>query len=76
VDQLPPFNATILFSDEYGNSSYRRLLGLEFVTDGTVYLIQDMLSKQTISYMASEFAPLRREDILRRGVEMTSFSLY
>ncbi len=35
LDQLPPFNATILFSDEYGNASYRRLLGLEFVTDGT-----------------------------------------
>ncbi|TAM80265.1 MAG: hypothetical protein EPN47_16025 [Acidobacteria bacterium] len=58
VDQLPPFNATILFSDEYGNASYRRLLGLEFVTDGTVYSIQDMLSEQTISYMASDFTPL------------------
>jgi hypothetical protein len=32
VDQLPPFNLTLLFSDEYGNASYRRLLGVEFVT--------------------------------------------
>ena len=58
VDQLPPFNATILFADEYGNASYRRLLGLEFVTDGTVYSIQDLLSEQTISTMASDFTPL------------------
>ena len=58
VDQLPPFNATILFSDEYGNASYRRLLGLEFVTDGTVYSIHDMLTEQTISTMASDFTPL------------------
>ena len=58
VDQLPPFNATILFADEYGNASYRCLLGLEFVTDGTVYSIQDLLSEQSISYMASDFTPL------------------
>jgi len=57
-DQLPPFNATILFSDEYGHASYRRLLGLEFVTDGTVYSIQDMMTEQTVSYMASDFTPL------------------
>ena len=55
VDQLPPFNATILFADEYGNASYRCLLGLEFVTDGTVYSIQDLLSEQSIGYMASNF---------------------
>ena len=58
IDQLPPFNVTILFSDEYGHASYRRLLGLEFITDGTVYSIQDMLTEQTFSYMASEFTPL------------------
>ena len=57
VDQLPPFNVTILFADEYGNASYRRLLGLEFVTDGTVYSIQDLLTEQTLSTMASDFTP-------------------
>lgn len=57
-DQLPPFNATILFSDEYGHASYLRLLGFGFVTDGTVYSIQDMTTEQTVSYMASDFTPL------------------
>jgi len=28
VDQLPPFNLTLLFADEYGNSSSQRLLGV------------------------------------------------
>ncbi|MCL5671777.1 MAG: hypothetical protein M1423_10890 [Acidobacteria bacterium] len=58
IDQLPPFNVTILFSDEYGHASYRRLLGLEFLTDGTVYSVQDMLTEQTLTYMASDFTPL------------------
>src|ERR1019366_2389101 len=32
VDQLPPFNLTFLFSNEYGHQSYQRLIGVEFVT--------------------------------------------
>jgi hypothetical protein len=58
VDQLPPFNLTILFADEWGHASYQRLLRVEFVTDGSVYSIQDMLTEQTISYMAADFTPL------------------
>ncbi len=58
VDQLPPFNLTLLFADEYGNSSSQRLLGVELVTSGDVYSIQDMLSEQTISYVAADFTPL------------------
>lgn len=58
VDQLPPFNMTLLFTDEYGNVSYRRVLGVDFVTDGVVYSTNDMLAEQTVSYMASDFTPL------------------
>lgn len=58
VDQLPPFNMTLLFTDEFGNVSYRRVLGVDFVTDGVVYSSNDMLSEQTVSYMASDFTPL------------------
>lgn len=58
VDQLPPFNMTLMFGDEYGNVSYRRVLGVDFVTDGVVYSSNDMLTEQTVSYMASDFTPL------------------
>lgn len=49
VDQLPPFNISMLFADEYGHMSYQRILGIEFVTSGNVHSIQDMLSEQTRS---------------------------
>lgn len=58
IDQLPPFNLTLMFQDEYGNGSFRKLLGCEIVTDGTVYSSNDMLTEQSITYMASDFTPL------------------
>lgn len=58
IDQLPPFNITMLFTNEYGYASQRSLLGVKFVTDGTVYSIQDMMTEQTLSYMALDFTPL------------------
>lgn len=58
VDQLPPFNITMIFGNESGYASCRRLLGVKFVTDGVVYSIQDMLSEQTLSWMATAFTPL------------------
>jgi hypothetical protein len=58
IDQLPPFNITAIFTNEYGYASYRRLTGVEFIQDGTVYSINDAFSEQTISYVASDFTTL------------------
>jgi hypothetical protein len=58
MDQLPPFNLTLMFMDELGHSSCRHLLGCDIVTDGTVYSSNDMMSEQSISYIASDFTPL------------------
>ena len=58
VDQLPPFDVTLQFADEYGHTSYRRLLGVDMLTDGTVYSVNDQITEQTITYMAADFTPL------------------
>jgi len=58
IDQLPPFNITMIFTNETGYASFRRLLGVEFVTDGTVYSVNDAFSEQTISYVCSDFTTL------------------
>lgn len=62
TDQLPPFDLTLVFCDEYGNSSYRRLLGVDIVDDGTIYSQNDMFTEQTLSYMAADFTPLLPAD--------------
>lgn len=58
VDQLPPFNITMLFTNEFGFASSRRLLGVEWVNDGTVYSINDAFTERTISYVAADMTPL------------------
>lgn len=58
VDQLPPFDATLYFADEYGHISSRRLLGIDFLTDGVVYSVHDQITEQTVTYMAADFTPL------------------
>jgi len=58
ADQLPPFNITMLFTNENGYASQRTLYGVKFVTDGVVYSIQDMMIEQTLSFMATDFSPL------------------
>jgi hypothetical protein len=58
IDQLPPFNITMIFTNEAGYASQRRLLGVKFITEGVVYSIQDMLVEQTLSWMALDYTPL------------------
>lgn len=58
VDQLPPFNITMIFTNESGYASQRTLFGVKFVTDGVTYSIQDMMVEQVLSWMATDFTPL------------------
>ncbi len=58
IDQLPPFNLTLLFSNELGYASYQRLLGVSFVDDGAVYSIQDLFSERTLVFLAEDFTEL------------------
>lgn len=58
IDQLPPFNFTILFTNEQGYVSTQSLYGVEFVTDGSVVSVQDILLEQTLTYFATDMSPL------------------
>jgi hypothetical protein len=58
LDQLPPFNFTLFFSNEQGYISTQCLYGVEFVTDGSVIGVQDILLEQTLTYFAVDMSPL------------------
>jgi len=58
LDQIPPIDFTLMFSNEFGYVSTQRLLGVEFVTDGSVVSVQDALMEQQITWMAADFTPL------------------
>lgn len=53
-DQLPPIDLTLIFANEYGALSDLRLYGVEFVTDGQVYSIEDLLSEGTMNFVCRD----------------------
>lgn len=51
-DMLPPFDMTIVFDNEYGAQSAMRIFGLEIVDEGQTMSIDDMITENTMSYIA------------------------
>lgn len=58
-DQLPPFDVTLLFANEYGAISYMGLYGIEFVQEGGTFSIEDIFSESVVQYVARDIDPLR-----------------
>ena len=57
-DQMRPFDIILLFAHELGNLAIRHIHGIEIVTNGVVYSIQDYYSENTCSYIAHDVGPL------------------
>lgn len=53
-DQLPPIDLTLVFANEYGSISSRRLFGVEFVNDGSTYSIEDLMSEDVINFVCRD----------------------
>lgn len=54
TDELPPFNVNISFNNEYGNASEMCIYGITIVDEGQVMSIEDILTENTMSYMARD----------------------
>jgi len=63
LDQLPPFDITIEFSNEYGHKAFMAIYGVELSDEGAVMSIDDMLVEKTVQYMARDIDILRPNDI-------------
>lgn len=62
MDEMPPFDVTISMRNEYGNGGSLVIRGLTIVDEGQVMSIEDMITENTMSYMAMDIRPLRKED--------------
>lgn len=58
ADQLPPFDITINFMNEYGHFSKMKLLGLSIVDEGGTMSIDDLITEQTFTYIARGIQPM------------------
>lgn len=57
-DQVAPFDMVMLLQHEFGSIAYRYIYGIELVTNGLVYSIQDMYHENTVSFLCRDVTPL------------------
>lgn len=58
VDQLPPIDITIVFANEYGSLSSMSLYGVEFITNGMTFSVEDLLTEEVVQFVAREIDPM------------------
>lgn len=58
IDQIPPFDIVIMFSNEYGFNSRQILYGVEIASTGQVMSIEDLFTEKTVQYVAADLTPI------------------
>ena len=54
IDQLPPFDVTITYQNEFGDQSTMRLYGVEITDEGQTHSIDDMMIENIMQYVAED----------------------
>lgn len=54
TDEMPPFDINITFMNEHGNSATLNLYGVHILTEGQTMSIEDMITENTMQYIAMD----------------------
>lgn len=65
VDQLPPFSIIITFNNEYGDVSTMGIYGIRMVNEGSTFSIDDIMTEQTNTYVATDIDMMHKGDPFR-----------
>lgn len=60
-DELPPFDITITFANEYGNKAKLAIYGVQLVNEGQVMSINDIYTENTYQFTALDIDYLRAD---------------
>lgn len=58
ADQIPPFDITITFVNEYGQGAVRSIYGVELLNEGSGASMDDIVIEETMTYVARELGPM------------------
>lgn len=58
ADQIPPFDITITFANEYGQAAVRSIYGVELLNEGSGASMDDIVLEETMTYVARELGPM------------------
>lgn len=54
TDEMPPFDINITFLNEHGNAATLNLYGVHILTEGQTMSIEDMMTENTMQYIAMD----------------------
>lgn len=63
ADQIPPFDITITFANEYGQAAVRSIFGVELLNEGSGASMDDIVIEETMTYVARELGPMYSIDV-------------
>lgn len=63
ADQIPPFNVTITYANEYGQAAKRSVYGVEIINEGSGAQMDDIQMEETMTYVARDLGPMVPTDI-------------
>lgn len=58
ADQIPPFDVTITFANEYGQAARRGIYGVEILNEGSGASMDDIVIEETMTFIARELGPM------------------
>lgn len=58
IDQLPRFDITVTFSNEYGAASSLIIYGVELFSEGVTMSIEDFFTENVVQYIAQDMRPM------------------
>ena len=67
TDEMPPFDINITFMNEYGNSSTLNIYGVHILTEGQTMSIEDMITENTMQYLAMDIDLMDHNGLDRDG---------
>lgn len=63
ADQIPPFNVSITFANEYGQAAKRSVYGLEIINEGSGAQMDDIMLEENMTFVARDLGPMVPTDI-------------
>jgi hypothetical protein len=76
VDQILPFDVTIVAANEYGQSAQMRLYGCEILNEGSGFSIDDIVIENQMTYVCRTILPWRSFALNGSGQESARDELY
>jgi len=58
ADTLPPFDITMTFANEYGQSAFQKIYDVDILNEGSGVSVDSMVMERQITYIARRMSPL------------------